>query len=368
MSRLKAHSVYQLKVIRLVIDWTVALYLVLPALGVFIYHYIGIYNGSVEIVWLENTGWPWFYASLALLSLFGSMHTFLLEADQLYLLQMKKTVKELKIFAYWYSFAVLFFKWILILLVYAPFLLKYFHYSFYYTALIMGVFFAVNVLTANLKRHISPLYVTLCQLVVFAAVYALMTYLNSYILLALLLVFIYGIIYYRLKITTGAEDFFDDVFQQEQKKLFFTQFFFSLSRDVNLGKPSKKIKRKPILFKNSKRIYQKRTIEYGCKELFFKVLIRNNEYKWNLMQTISLFTALIIIGPQWMKILAAFLFAILFRYFLSIIYDKVMNTSFLSIVDRMSDPFIEAKAKSVAIVYYPALAWCLIILFATAFL
>ncbi|XBO85732.1 ABC transporter permease [Bacillus licheniformis] len=83
-SRLKADCLYQLRIIKLVIDWTVALYIVLPAAGIGVYQYIKWLNGGSF-----HNGWQAGLIVLApaVFTLFGSVRTFLMEADQLYLLQ-----------------------------------------------------------------------------------------------------------------------------------------------------------------------------------------------------------------------------------------------------------------------------------------
>lgn len=84
ISRLKADCLYQLRIIKLVIDWTVALYIVLPAAGIGVYQYIKWLNGGSF-----DNGWQAGLIVLApaVFTLFGSVRTFLMEADQLYLLQ-----------------------------------------------------------------------------------------------------------------------------------------------------------------------------------------------------------------------------------------------------------------------------------------
>lgn len=88
ISRLKADCLYQLRIIKLVIDWTVALYIVLPAAGIGVYQYIKWLNeGAFANGWQAEL----IVLAPAVFTLFGSVRTFLIEADQLYLLQKRRS-------------------------------------------------------------------------------------------------------------------------------------------------------------------------------------------------------------------------------------------------------------------------------------
>lgn len=66
--RLLDYYRYQFKVLHAVIDWTVALYIVLPALAFVIYHYIDLMNGRGLIYeWSEVLEWRWLYAVCVLI-------------------------------------------------------------------------------------------------------------------------------------------------------------------------------------------------------------------------------------------------------------------------------------------------------------
>lgn len=95
---------YQFKVLHAVIDWTVALYIVLPALAFVIYQYVEWTNGNGLLYeWSERVEWRWLYAVGILIVCTGSIHTFLLEADQVFLLQKKAIIRQMKQYALVYS-------------------------------------------------------------------------------------------------------------------------------------------------------------------------------------------------------------------------------------------------------------------------
>lgn len=103
---------YQWKVFRTIIDWTVALYIVLPAAAFVVYQYAewlngkGLLDGAAGVL-----GWDWLYVFSVLLLCTGFIHTFLLEADHVFLVHAKHLMQQLKRYALLYSMFLSFIKW-----------------------------------------------------------------------------------------------------------------------------------------------------------------------------------------------------------------------------------------------------------------
>ncbi|WXB83231.1 ABC transporter permease [Bacillus subtilis subsp. subtilis] len=119
--RLFDYYKYQFKVLHAVIDWTVALYIVLPAIAFVIYQYIDLMNGrGLLYEWSEVAEWRWLYAVCVLIMFTGSIRTFLMEADKVFLLQKKEIIYQLKRYALLYSFLATLAKWLLLFFIVLP--------------------------------------------------------------------------------------------------------------------------------------------------------------------------------------------------------------------------------------------------------
>ncbi|MCY9393913.1 ABC transporter permease, partial [Bacillus haynesii] len=124
--------------------------------------------------------------------------------------------------------------------------------------------------------------------------------------------------------------FYEEVEFDNRRKLRLAKFFLSLNLDGSVPKPGKRGAKRPrLFFRKSQKIFKARKVQNGFKEIFFKVMLRHPDYKRQLMQMIGIFTALMLVGPIWMKAGALLVFALAYRSLLSVHFDKVMERVFL---------------------------------------
>jgi ABC-2 type transport system permease protein len=99
--RWKADVRYQYRVCRTVVDWTVALYLVVPGLFLLIERYVAWWNG--EAVWMEEIPPFLLWAVAFLFSWWGAFRLYLEPADQLFLLQRSDWMKKYNRTGLWFG-------------------------------------------------------------------------------------------------------------------------------------------------------------------------------------------------------------------------------------------------------------------------
>ncbi|MCY8435251.1 ABC transporter permease [Bacillus haynesii] len=368
ISRLKADCLYQLRILKLVIDWTVALYIVLPGAGIGVYQYIKWLNGGSF-----HNGW---HAGLivlapAVFTLFGSVRTFLMEADQLYLLQKKTLVLDMKRCGYVYCLFVQICKWLFAAAVFTPLFVRQFGAELSACLAVFFYYFCLNFLITVLKRRNLGRQYKLKHRVLNAGL-IFFVWLSA---CAVVLFFSWPIVLLSGLVLTAAAVktargtignmflFYEEVEFDNRSKLRLAKFFLSLNLDGSVPKPGKrKAKRPRLFFKKSQNIFKVRTMQNGLKEIFFKVMLRRPDYKRQLMQMIGIFTALMMVGPIWMKAGALLVFAFAYRSLLSVHFDKVMERVFLLGADKESDAFYEARRSSIDWLYYPGLIWCCLVI------
>lgn len=131
-----------------------------------------------------------------------------------------------------------------------------------------------------------------------------------------------------------------------------------MSQEAGMPKVKDRMRRKPLLYRNSKRIFKRRTNCTGYKELFFKVMLRNGEYARQMYMLLSAFTVLIFVSPIWLKVIALLVYTGVCRYILTLIFDKVMDAPFLIGTDKESDEYYRARKSCINILHYAFAACC----------
>ncbi|MCY7817544.1 ABC transporter permease [Bacillus haynesii] len=367
-SRLKADCLYQLRIIKLVIDWTVALYIVLPAAGIGVYQYIKWLNGGSF-----HNGWQAGLIVLApaVFTLFGSVRTFLMEADQLYLLQKKTLVVNMKRCGYLYCLFVQFCKWLFAAAVFIPLFVRQFGVELNACLAVFFFYFCLNSLITVLKQRKFGRQYKLKHRVLDAGLIFFVWLSACAVVLFFVwpIVLLSGLVLLTAAVKTAGGTlgnmflFYEEVEFDNRRKLRLAKFFLAMNLDGSVPKPGKREAKRPrLFFKKSQKIFKARTVQNGLKEIFFKVMLRHPDYKRQLMQMIGIFTALMMVGPLWMKTGALLVFAFAYRSLLSVHFDKVMERVFLLGADKESDAFYEARRSSIDWLFYPGLIWCSLVI------
>ncbi|NPC93794.1 hypothetical protein HOO54_16505 [Bacillus sp. WMMC1349] len=365
LTRLKADCRYQLRVLGLVIDWTIALYLILPVIAIGGYQYISLLNGSVL-----STG-VWFSKLILLMpsifTLFGSIRTLLMEADQLYLLQKKTLIVEMKRCGAIYCLLIQICKWLILFALFTPILVKLFPFNLFDCMTIFFFYFSVNLFIIAVKRKclVRNTKKALIEqvLAVFLGGCAVVLSTSVYFILIVGLVLATTAVKICIDSLSHLFVFYQEVEKEIDHKLRFVNLFLSLDQNGTVPKIDKKARsKKPrLFFSKSQKLFKIRTIKNGYREVFFKVFLRHDDYKGQLFRIIGGFTALIILGPIWMKLMAILLFAYVYHHLISIQFDKVMEHSYLLGADHDSEAFYEARRNCINWIYYPGLTWCCLV-------
>ncbi|MEC1586809.1 ABC transporter permease [Bacillus spizizenii] len=357
---------YQFKVFHAVIDWTVALYIVLPALAFVIYQYIDLMNGrGLFYEWSEMMEWRWLYAVCVLIVCTGSIHTFLMEADKVFLLQKKEIIYQLKQYALMYSFLVTLAKWLLLFFIVLPFIS---HITLAESTALLCYLFGLHTAFLALKqdrirkpRSISRRIAEILFRAVLFSGSAVLIVFTEWRLLALIgILFLIFAFVRGWKKTALFSAFEAEVTEEKKSRLALAGLVMMMSQEAGIPKVKDRLRRKPLLYRNSKRIFKRRTILTGYKELFFKVTLRNGEYARQMYMLLSAFTVLIFVSPIWLKLIALLVYTSVCRYILTLIFDKVMDAPFLIGADKESDEYYRARKSCINTLHYAFAAFCFV--------
>ena len=145
--RLTVNWKYNYSVWKTTIDWTIALYLVLPTLILGINQYIKWWK--IPPQWLSLLPIDIILISCYFFAWTGSIRIFLEEADQIFLLNQKIWLKQIRKLSLAYSVFVYMLSNILFFILLAPFLLQHYHFSLsrlgnlFFLTLLLRLFFGL---------------------------------------------------------------------------------------------------------------------------------------------------------------------------------------------------------------------------------
>ncbi|MDF9408381.1 MAG: Bacterial ABC transporter protein EcsB [Pelotomaculum sp. PtaB.Bin013] len=91
--RVKSEWKFQYKVWKTAIDWTVGLYILLPAVLISLDGYVSLWKNQYG--WIETLPFYWPLTAIYIFAWAGGTRTFLEEGDQLFLLQRKSWIRRI---------------------------------------------------------------------------------------------------------------------------------------------------------------------------------------------------------------------------------------------------------------------------------
>lgn len=280
-NRLSSGWKYQYSVLKAVVDWIVALYIVIPYLGLFINTYLNWWKHIPP----EFNSIP-LNAFLGIVLLFawsGTLRIFVEDADQIFLFQNKAWIKGIiKYSVAYYIFFNLLMSW-LFCLVLAPFFLLLYHFSYsHFVWFVLSTFLlraSLGILKQLLELRLKGWKQGFAKIAFFliAGWYFRLTItmlINDSILFFFSNIFIFIILWfliYRRVSISGA--LLEDIEINEAAKLKFTNVL--LKYKGTYAKKPVNFRTRPLLFRNSNTILKKRTPENGLIELCLKSTLRH---------------------------------------------------------------------------------------------
>lgn len=124
----------------------------------------------------------------------------------------------------------------------------------------------------------------------------------------------------------------------------------------DLEKPVVSMRTKPLLFRNSRRIFNTRTAITGLAELFLKIFMRNPSYIFSYFQIISVSAAgILLIPPLWIKVIVSGVFLFLMYSWLSITWDKAIMSHPFTKKYSEKDYYFTARNRTVLALFLLAI-------------
>jgi len=348
---------YQYQALRAAVDWTVALYFLIPCLGIFLDYYFAW--------WRAVPGWLFsipLNVPLGIILVFiwsGTVRIFLEDADQLFLLQRKVWIRRIIKYSLGYSVGSNLLATSFLFIILAPFLLL--RYGFSPVEIIWFTFFTVEFKTcAGIVKQLLELrfkgwtqsvirivlfLVTSAYLresVVFLIGQSNLFYLSGLILLVALIL----LLYVRMNLQ-GA--FYEDIFREKNAKLRLAKVMLQTS-GVYVKKP---IRKRPLLFRNSNLLFKKRNPVNGLVEMYLKSELRNEKDVKFYLNMVGVSIVFILLFPPDYGWLLWFVFSIMITNFVLLFWQEVIKDPYVCLFPWRPETKIVAMRKAIFLMALP---------------
>ncbi|MBA4537723.1 ABC transporter permease [Bacillus aquiflavi] len=332
LKRLFAEWKFQYGVFRTVLDWTVIVYLVIPAIVIFTFIYRSWWFETPE--WLTYTQLSALFLVGYLIVWVGHFRTYILDADIVFLIKHQQLFIGVKKIAFVYSLIFHALGIGVLTVIFLPFFIRHFQLSNVQIFLYFLLFTSLKWLLMTLKRLLIRIerrflkqVINTLLFIIFAFVLAglYVAWVNEDVLVCFLAATTFIVTSGFIYIPTLAKlsEFNLDLMVEKLERIKYIGFILQFSYGVEKTKVMTRTK--PLLFRRSQRIFKKRTPESGLIELFIKVFIRNPLYLFSYFKIIAVSsTAITLIPPVWIKILIFGFGIVALLFWISLAWEKIL--------------------------------------------
>lgn len=358
LNRLAAEIKFQYGVWRTAIDWTVALYFVLPTIYVAIREYLQWWQIRPE--WVKFIPFLSLVSVLYIFSWTGRIRIFIEEADQLFLWQNQKWVSRINGLSLGYSIVGNFISTVLFFIGLAPLLLWY-RLSWpaivglaFFTALYRNILGIINRLLA---LHFKGWLRKLIRGIIYAQtgmVYILGGYLITRvpILFTALLLLTLVILVFLVRMRMGQKgSFYEEIVLEQEIKLRYAVLLLRAS-GVEIKK-AKSIKKRPILFRRSGKIFRRQNPVNALTEACIKSVLRNKGHLLLYLQVLIAGVMLLLLMPTFWKLIAWALYALLINHFVGLFWRETFDSPYVRLFPWEESDQMAAAQKSVFYLMLP---------------
>ncbi len=356
--RLASDWKYQYEAWKTAVDWVVALYIVIPFLGIFIYEYLGWWREMPS--WLIYVNLNAFLGIVFMFTWLGTTRIFLEEADQLFLLQKKAWIHQLikLCLGYTIGYNVLISTFLFLIL--APFLL---HYGVSPREIVWMTLFTIVFKTCMgiAKQFVELRFMGWIQnlvrtvLLIMAGVYWRQSvyYLMSHsVLYYVSLIVLSGVLVLLLfRRVTLRGTFFLDVVREKNARLRLVKLLLQ-----NLGTYEKKpmfTRKRPLFFRSSNLLFKKRNPVNGLVEMFLKAESRDEKDVTAYFKMLGTSVVAMILFPADYGWLLWVVFSLMITGFIGVLWRAAMNNPFVCLFPWLSETKVPAARKSIFLMALP---------------
>jgi len=360
--RLRYEWKFQFRVFKTVIDWTVALYLVLPAIALIVYQYYEWWRAAP--FWLAMMPAELFLLALVLFVWASPVRLFIAEGDQLFLLQRRHWIETLCALGIGYTVLTFVGTSLLFFTVLGPLAIISGRFALDDVWLLIPFTVLAKINVGVIRQFLQlrfhgwrglgvkfGLFLVLAYLFLTFAGRMLADFKLYAAILAVLAVGAIGLSYVRVK---HRGDFYADVERETSERLKYASLVIGLS-GIKIRK-RKKGKARPWLFPNSGNIFRKRTAVNALVELGIKSFWRSRQRVAQYFQLLGVMLLVIAAFPLNLKWLVWLIFGYIFSRFVDSFWAEVTGVESFALIRWKDEDQFNARQKFVLMMTLPAMA------------
>lgn len=333
LQRLWKEWTFQYRVLRSVLDWSVIVYFVVPALIIMPFVYNEMWQ-DIHLYWNKDIPFYLLMGVVLLLLLRGNLRTFLYDADALFLLRQSLIFYPLKLWSFHYSLLQLIVGTGVLVVLILPILCLVYEYKITEVLLLFIILIACRLCLLTIKKIMARTLSkwSLLFIVLLLAIYSL-TVLDFWLLLVISITIILGIYYLQLTFFVKTKrHFLQELDVERTERVQYIKLILSFSTEIE--KTPMRLRIKPILFFPSKKMLQNRTKgkEYGLLELLLKGFLRNSTLINGYCNLIGITVFAVIFVPVWIKWIIFFTFTFFINSWLKSVYNKLLDNPFFKVI------------------------------------
>lgn len=346
---------FQYSVWKTAIDWTVALYIALPAVLIGLDNYILLWKNQYG--WIKALPFHWLLLVIYLFAWSGSIRTFMEEGDQFFLLQRKSWIRRMITLGIAYTAILNLLSSLFVFFLLAPLLFIHYKLSIVQVTLLFVFAFLLKTNLGMAKQLFVLRFQGWKQAIAFKIAFISMSiifikgtpfFIGRPGLFFITCTMFFITLGFLVKMRLDAKgSFFDDVAREQHHRLRYASLLLSLS-GISAKKPNSQ-KRRPLLFRSSNHLFRKRNAVNLLVELCIKSVLRNNRNLLFYAQLVAVSILFILSFPFWFWPGLAFLLTSL----ASLYWKEAVSSGFVQLFQWKSGEISAAAGKSMFLLMLP---------------
>jgi ABC-2 type transport system permease protein len=362
LKRFRNNFLFQYNVIKSVADWTVMLYLIIPAVVIGTMVYRSWWMETPE--WIMQVPFEIFILIPFLYILPGYFRTYIMDADQVFLIKHYRIFLGLKLWGVLSTYCMTLILTAGIGVFIAPFWFQHFEAGmfvfFIYLLFLLSSkwsHIAIKGILAgyqkNWKRTVLFYLTIVVQLQLWGIALRLVEHGHYLVLAVVSIILMAASFFMNHKRLHSKNSMQRDLRIERELKVKWIAIIFMFSYQVEKD-PVASERNRPWLFRKSQLIFRKRTPFYGYLELFTKVLVRNFTYSATYFQSIgALSFSQIILPTLWLKFGAACLIALSILAWNDWIWSKLITKHPIGNKYSGREEWTKAKSTTRIVAFIP---------------
>ncbi|KOS62137.1 ABC transporter permease [Lysinibacillus agricola] len=339
--RRKLERSHNFKLLASVIDWTVALYVVVPTLviGFFLYKDFLL---TISTSWVVHIPLAFLIVLLFFITRIETIRTYLQRADRLFLIQNRKQMIRLKRAGLYRSLS----KHLILLgsglALLAPIFIIVHHVTVLELLSLLLLLFTTNFVKVLLQLKLRKWQQLVCN--IFMCILGTVCFLYVPVIitsLIYLILLVYCTSYYDKHFIYNTK-YFDQQVELDQAAFYKWQsLLFQIAPELR-SQLVPTLKKPRLLWKNSKRMF--RRSDYFIEELICKTMLRQKQYRLGYLRFLLSGIGLIIIVPAWAKMIMLGILYFTLRSMMQSVIQQILEHKIWSIF-QVSNEQIHAASR-----------------------